>query len=150
MTTNIRLAHIAANQRSSQRILLSVPLRVPATERTDGPLWNSQDSCRECAWKRCWRCRSPVRAGQMLTWRNVTTVKIPPLQMVDLGAERTELPSLAWSLHNHPTFFGVVLLSPPPADWSTRRPGSETFCIRPSAAPQSAKDPVLRIIRRRD
>src|SRR6266702_334499 len=83
-TSNIRPTQ-AANQRRSQRILLSVPLRVsgkradgtPFVEHTKTLIVNTHGALLQL--------QEPVLDGQMLSVRNVITGEELPCRVVDLS-----------------------------------------------------------------
>jgi PilZ domain len=140
-TPNIRSSQIA-NQRRSQRIVLSVPLRVSGKrangttflEHTNTLIVNAQGALLQL--------EEPVRVGQTLSIRNVTTEEEIPCEVVDLNPGA-----------NGVTEIGVEFAQPnprswrvsfPPADWSTRSPEAKRFASSPSAPPPPAKDPVVK------
>lgn len=140
-TPNIRSSQIV-NQRRSQRIVLSVPLRVSGI-RADGTTFleytntlivNAQGALLQL--------QEPVGDEQTLSVRNVATGEEIPCEVVDLnpGANGVMEIGVEFAQPN-PRFWRVSF---PPADWSARSPEAKRFASSPSAAPPPAKDPVVK------
>jgi hypothetical protein len=140
-TPNIRPTQ-AANQRRSQRILLSVPVRVSG-KRTNGiPLVEHTNTLIVNAHGALLQLQEPVGEGQALSVRNVTTGEEAPCKVVDLspGANGVAEVGVEFSQPN-PRFWRVSF---PPADWSTRSPEAKRIASSPSATKPPAKAPVAK------
>jgi hypothetical protein len=89
-TPNIRPTQ-AANQRRSQRILLSVPLRVSGKRANGTPFVDHTKTQLVNAHGALLQLQEPMREGQMLNVRNVTTGEEVPCKVVDLSAGANEV-----------------------------------------------------------
>lgn len=140
-TPNIRPTQ-AANQRRSQRILLSVPLRVSGKRPNGTPFVEHTKTLIVNAHGALLQLQEPVREGQALNVRNVTTGEEMPCKVVDLSPGATGLAEIGVEFATvNPRFWRVSF---PPADWSTRSPEAKRFASSPSTAPSPAKDPVAK------
>jgi hypothetical protein len=140
-TPNIRPTQ-AANQRRSQRILLSVPLRI-AGKRTNGTAFvEFTKTLIVNAHGALLQLQEPVREGQALSVRNVTTGEEAPCKVVDLSPGANGAAEIGVEFAQPNSRFWRV--SFPPADWSTRSPEAKRFAPSPSAAPPAAKDPLAK------
>src|ERR1700675_1076548 len=131
-TPNIRPTQVA-NQRRSQRILLAVPLRISGKRSNGTPFVEHTKTLIVNAHGALLQLQEPVREGQMLNVRNVTTGEEMACAVVDVspGANGLGEIGVEFALPN-PRFWRVSF---PPADWSTRSPEAKRFASSPSAAP---------------
>jgi hypothetical protein len=140
-TPNIRPTQVA-NQRRSQRILLSVPLRVSG-KRTDGtPFVEHTTTQIVNAHGALLQLKEPVRDGQMLSIRNVTTGEEMPCKVVELSPGAKGVAEIGVEFAEPNSHFWRV--SFPPEDWSTRSPEAKRFSSSPGSASRPAKDPVVK------
>ncbi len=139
-TPNIRPTQ-TANQRRSQRILLSVPLRVSGKRTNGTPFVEHTKTLIVNAHGALLQLQEPVEEGQSLNVRNVTTGEEMPCMVVDLspGANGVGEIGVQFAQPN-PRFWRVSF---PPADWSTRSPEAKRFASSPNAIPL-ARDPVVK------
>ncbi|HXH68261.1 MAG TPA: hypothetical protein VNI81_13740 [Candidatus Limnocylindrales bacterium] len=140
-TPNIRPTQ-AANQRPSQRILLSVPLRVSGKRADGAPFLEHTKKLIVNAHRALLQLQESVRDGQMLYLRNVTTEEEVPCTVVDLspGANGVAEIGVEFAQPN-PRFWHVSF---PPADWNARGSEAKRFVSNPSAEPQPAKVPMAK------
>lgn len=142
-TPNIRPTQ-AANQRRSQRILLSVPLRVSG-KRTNGTSFVEHAKTQIVnAHGALLQLREPVREGQALIIRNIVTGEEAPCKVVDLGPGTNGLSEIGVEFaQSNPHFWRVSF---PPADWSARSPEAKRFASSSSSVPPppQPKDPVAK------
>ena len=140
-TLNIRPTQVV-NQRRSQRVLLSVPLRIsgkgmngaPFVEHTKTLIVNAQGALLQL--------REPLQEGQTLSVRNVATGEEVLCKVVDLNPSANGVSELGVEFARpNPHFWRVSF---PPADWSTRSPEAKRFASSPSVPPPSAKDPIVK------
>jgi hypothetical protein len=140
-TPNIRATQIA-NQRRSQRILLSVPVRISG-KRTDGtPFVEHAKTLIVNAHGALLQLQEPVQEGQALNVRNVTTGEELPCKVVDRSAGANGVIEIGVEFAESNSRFWRV--SFPPADWSARSPEAKRFASSPSAAPPPARDPLVK------
>jgi hypothetical protein len=139
-TPNIRPTQ-TANQRRSQRILLSVPLRVSGKRTNGTPFVEHTKTLIVSAHGALLQLQEPVEEGQSLNVRNVTTGEEMPCKVADLspGANGVGEIGVQFAQPN-PRFWRVSF---PPADWSTRSPEAKRFASSPNAIPP-ARDPVVK------
>ncbi len=142
-TLNIRPTQVA-NQRRSQRILLSVPLRVSG-KRVNGTLFVEHTKTLIVnAHGALLQLQEPVREGQKLSVRHVTTGEEIPCTVVDLspGANGVAEVGVQFAQAN-PHFWRVSF---PPVDWSARDPEAKRFAPGSTSAPPSPqpKDPIAK------
>lgn len=140
-TPNIRPTQ-TANQRRSQRILLSVPLRVSGKRANGTPFVEHTKTLIVSAHGALLQLKEPVQDGQALSIRNVTTGEEIPCKVVDLnpGANAVAEVGIEFSQRN-PRFWRVSF---PPADWTPRSPEAKRFSSSPIVSPPRVKDPVLK------
>jgi hypothetical protein len=140
-TPNIRPTQ-AANQRRSQRILLSVPLRVSGKRTNGTPFVEHAKTLIVNAHGALLQLQEPVQEGQKLSVRNVTTGEETPCKVVDLGPGANGVGEIGVEFAEPNSHFWRV--SFPPTDWSTRSPEAKRFASSPSGAPPSAKVPTVK------
>jgi len=130
--TNLR-PNPQANQRRSQRILLSIPVTIrglqsngaPFSERTRTLVVNAHGALIEL--------REPVLVGQQLQMTNVATNEEMNCRVADINPGHTNLPEIGVEFAEAcPRFWRVSF---PPADWSPRSPEAKRFASIPAPAP---------------
>jgi hypothetical protein len=140
-TPNIRPT-LAANQRRSQRILLSVPLRVSGKRANGAPFVEHTKTLIVNAHGALLQLQEPVRDGQMLGVRNVITGEEMPCRVVDLSPGATGVAEIGVEFAEpNPRFWRVSF---PPVDWSARNPEAKRFASSRNAAPEPKKDPAAK------
>jgi len=140
-TPNIRPTQ-AANQRRSQRILLSVPLRVSGKRTNGTPFVEHTKTLIVNAHGALLQLQEPVQEGQTLSVRNITTGEEMSCKVVDSNPGADGLAEIGVEFaQSSPRFWRVSF---PPADWSTRSLEAKRFTSSPSSAlaPAQPKDPV--------
>jgi hypothetical protein len=135
-TPNIRSTQ-AANQRRSQRILLSVPLRVSGKRTNGTPFVEHAKTLIVNAHGALLQLQEPVWEGQMLSVRNVTTGEEIPCKVVDLSPVANGVSEIGVEFAQPNAHFWRV--SFPPVDWSTRSPEAKRFASSPISAPAPAQ-----------
>jgi hypothetical protein len=142
-TPNIRPTQ-AANQRRSQRILLAVPVRVSGKGAKGTPFVEHTKTLIVNAHGALLQLEEPVREGQVLSVRNVTTGEEALCRVVDLSPDTHGVAEIGVEFAEpNPHFWRVSF---PPTDWSTRSPEAKRFASSPSAAPlpPPPKDPLAK------
>lgn len=137
-TPNIRPT-LTANQRRSQRILLSVPLRVSG-KRVNGTAFVVHTrTLIVSAHGALLQFQEPVLQGQSLTLRNVVTGEETSCKVVDLNPGGSGLAEIGVEFAQPtPRFWRVSF---PPTDWSARSQEAKRFAPSPNATPPAAKGP---------
>ena len=140
-TPNIRPT-LTANQRRSQRILLSVPLLVSG-KRVNGTVFvEHTKTLIVSAHGALLQLQETVLQGQPLTLRNVVTGEETVCKVVDLNPGASGLAEIGVEFAQaNPRFWRVSF---PPADWSPRSPEAKRFASSPVAAPPAAKEPAAK------
>jgi PilZ domain-containing protein len=140
-TPNIRPMQ-AANQRRSQRILLSVPLRVSGKRANGTPFVEHTQTLIVNAHGALLQLREPVRDGQLLGIRNVTTGEEMPCKVVDLSPGAKGVAEIGVEFAEpSPRFWRVSF---PPADWSARSLEAKRFAPSRNVAPEVKNEPVAK------
>jgi hypothetical protein len=136
-TPNIRPT-LTANQRRSQRILLSIPLRVSGKRVNGTAFVEHTKTLIVSAHGALLQLEEPVLQGQSLNLRNVVTGEEVACQVVDLNPGSSGLAEIGVEFAQpNPRFWRVSF---PPTDWSPRSPEAKRFASSPSTAP-----PVVRV-----
>lgn len=131
-TPNIRPAPFA-NQRRSQRILLTVPLRVCGIRTNGTPFMEYTNTLIVNAHGALIQLREPVRHGQNLSVRNVKTGEEIDCTVVDVNPGTNGASEIGLEFAEpSPRFWRVSF---PPADWSPRNPEAKRFAGSSSQAP---------------
>ena len=131
-----------ANQRRSQRILLSVPLRVSGERLNGAPFVEHTKTLIVSAHGALLQLQEPVREGQPLNLKNVTTGEEVVCEVVDLNPGGSGLAEIGVEFAQaNPQFWRVSF---PPADWSTRSPEARRPGSNPSAVPRGGKKPAAK------
>lgn len=141
-TPNLRPSAFA-NQRRSQRILLSVPLRVSG-KRTNGSAFNEHTNTLIVnAHGALLQLREPVHIGQPLSLRNMATGEEEHCTVVDVNEGPNGVPEVGVEFSDaNPRFWRVSF---PPSDWSARSPEAKRYSssqnsqTNPSKVPTSKK-----------
>ena len=141
-TPNIRPTQMA-NQRRSQRILLSVLLRVSGKRANGAPFVEHTKTLIVNAHGTLMQLQEPVRDGQSLSIRNVITGEEALCTVVDLSPGADGLAEIALEFAQpNPRFWRVSF---PPTDWSTRSPEAKRFAASPISVPAAQpKDPAVK------
>jgi hypothetical protein len=140
-TPNIRPMQ-AANQRRSQRILLSVPLRVSGKRANGTPFVEHTQTLIVNAHGALLQLQEPVRDGQLLGIRNVTTGEEMPCTVVDLSPGANGVAEIGVEFAEpSPRFWRVSF---PPADWSARCLEAKRFAPSRNVAPEIKNEPVTK------
>jgi hypothetical protein len=140
-TPNIRPAP-TANQRRSQRILLSVPLRVSGKRVNGTTFVEHTKTLIVSAHGALLQLQEPVLQGQSLNLRNVVTGEEVACQVVDLNPGSSGLAETGVEFGQpNPRFWRVSF---PPTDWSPRSPEAKRFAASPIATPPAAKEPAAK------
>lgn len=133
---------LTANQRRSQRILLSVPLRVSGKRVNGTPFVEHTKTLIVSAHGALLQLQEPVLQGQPLTLRNVVTGEETTCKVVDLNPGASGLAEIGVEFAQPtPRFWRVSF---PPADWSARSPEAKRFASSPIASPPAAKQPAAK------
>ena len=142
-TPNIRPTQ-TANQRRSQRVLLSVPLRVSGKRLNGAPFVEHTQTLIVNAHGALFPLQEPVREGQGLNVKNVVTGEEVACKVVDLNPGGNGLAEIGVEFAQpNPRFWRVSF---PPVDWSARNPESKRFESGPSSTPHPPhpKNPIAR------
>lgn len=138
-TFNMRPGQIA-NQRRSQRILLSVPVRVSGN-RTNGTAFVEHTKTLIVnAHGALLLLQEPVREGQTLNVRNIATGEEVACRVADMSPGPNGVAEIGVEFAAPNARFWRV--SFPPADWNARIPEAKRSTSKPAAAPTAEKDPV--------
>jgi hypothetical protein len=144
MTTPEIRPNQVANQRRSQRILLAVPVRVSGKRANGTAFVEHVKTLIVNAHGALLQLEEPVREGQALSVRNVTTGEETPCKVVDLSPGTNGVAEIGVEFAEpNPRFWRVSF---PPTDWSTRNPEAKRFAPSPSAAPLTLqpRDPIAK------
>ena len=130
---------LTANQRRSQRILLSVPLRVSGKRANGTAFVEHTNTLIVSAHGALLQLEERVLQDQSLNLKNVVTGEEVVCKVVDLNPGGSGLAEIGVEFAEpNPRFWRVSF---PPADWSTRNPEAKRFASSASAAPPAAKEP---------
>lgn len=140
--SNLRPPLLTANQRRSQRILLSVPLRVSGKRLNGTPFVEHTKTLIVSAHGALVQLQEPVREGQPLNVRNVVTGEEVVCKVVDLNPGASGLAEIGVEFSQANAQFWRV--SFPPTDWSTRSPEARRLASSPSAVAPGEKDPAAK------
>ena len=140
-TTNSR-PPLAANQRRSQRILLSVPLRVSGKRVNGTAFVEHTKTLIVSAHGALLQLQEPVLQDQSLNLRNVATGEEVLCKVVDLNPGATGLAEIGVEFEQaNPRFWRVSF---PPADWSTHKPEAKRVASNPNAPKPPVKAPAAK------
>ena len=137
-TPNIRPTQLA-NQRRSQRIHLSVPLRVSGIRANEAPFAEHTTTLIVNAHGALLQLQEPVHHGQTLSIKNVVTGEEALCTVMDSNPGADGLAEVGVEFAQPNSRFWRV--SFPPTDWSTRSPEAKRFTSgRGSAPAEQPKD----------
>ena len=140
-SSNIRPT-LTANQRRSQRILLSVPLRVSGNRRNGTAFVEHTKTLIVSAHGALLQLQEPVLQDQSLNLRNVVTGEEVVCKVVDLNPGATGLAEIGVEFAQpNPRFWRVSF---PPTDWSTHNPEAKRVATRQNVAPPVIKPPAAK------
>lgn len=112
-------------QRRSQRILLAVPLRVSGKQANGTPFVELTNTLIVSAHGALLHLREPVREGQALSLRNVTTGEEVPCVVIDVNSGTDGTPEIGVQFAEaNPRFWRVSF---PPLDWNPRGQEARRF-----------------------
>ena len=135
-TTNNRPA-LTASQRRSQRILLSVPLRVSGKSAKGTAFVENTKTLIVSAHGALLQLQEPVLQNQTLNLRNVVTGEEVVCKVADLNPGGTGLAEIGVEFAQpNPRFWRVSF---PPTDWSTRNLEAKRVTAPPPAKGPAAK-----------
>ena len=133
---------LTANQRRSQRILLSVPLRVSGKRPNGTAFVEHTKTLIVSAHGALLQLQEHVLQDQPLNVRNAVTGEEVVCKVVDLNPGGSGLAEIGVEFEQaNPRFWRVSF---PPTDWSARNPEAKQVVSRPSAAPPVAKAPAAK------
>jgi PilZ domain len=131
-----------ANQRRSQRILLSVPLRVSGKRANGAPFVEHTKTLIVSAHGALLQLQESVGEGQTLRIQNVKTGEEVACTVVDLSPGATGLAEIGVEFAEANARFWRV--SFPPADWSARNPDAKRFDSKTGVTTPSPKGPIAK------
>lgn len=122
-----------ANQRRSQRILLSIPVIINGSQHSGAPFSERTRTLIVNAHGALIELREPVLVGQALRMKNLATNEEMGCKVMDINPGHTSLPEIGVEFaESCPQFWRVSF---PPVDWSPRNPEAKRF--EPSTAAPS-------------
>jgi len=140
-TPNIRPS-MFANQRRSQRILLSVAVRVSGKRANGTTFMEHTNTLIVNAHGALVVLRESVQEGQTLAVKNITTGEELACTVMDVNPGANEVPEVGLEFAKpSPRFWRVSF---PPTDWSTRSPEAKRFSSSTSDAAISVKVPATK------
>jgi len=139
MSTPNHRPPLTANQRRSQRILLSVPLRVSGKRPNGTAFVEHTKTLIVSAHGALLQLEESVLQDQSLNVRNVVTGEEVVCKVVDLNPGGSGLAEIGVEFAEaNPRFWRVSF---PPTDWSTHNPEAKKVTSHPSSAPAAVKPP---------
>jgi len=129
-----------ANQRRTQRILLSVALRVSGKQMDGSPFVEHTHTLIVNADGALLQLRQAVHLNQPLYLRNVSTGEEEQCTVVDMNDGASGVPEVGVEFAKPNSRFWRV--SFPPADWSTRSPEAKRYAASPHAVQVPGKLPA--------
>jgi hypothetical protein len=140
-TPNIRPS-MFANQRRSQRLLLTVPVRVSGKRANGTAFAEYTNTLIVNAHGALIHLKEPVKEGQTVAVKNVTTGEELACTVVDVNPGANEVPEVGLEFATpSPRFWRVSF---PPADWSTRSPEAKRFTGGPNEVAHPVKTPAAK------
>lgn len=139
-TPNIR-PNPFVNQRRSQRILLSVPLCISGKRANGQPFTEYANTLIVNAHGALVPMKEPVREGQSLKVKNVTTGEEIDCTVMDVNPGANDVPEIGLEFGEaNPRFWRVSF---PPADWSPRTSEAKRFAAgtKPAGSPVNVPAP---------
>lgn len=142
MSTPNHRPTLTANQRRSQRILLSVPLRVSGKRPNGTAFVEHTKTLIVSAHGALLQLEESVLQDQSLNVRNVVTGEEVVCKVVDLNPGGSGLAEIGVEFAEaNPRFWRVSF---PPTDWSTHNPEAKGITSRLSPAPPPVKPPAAK------
>lgn len=133
-----------ANQRRSQRILLSVPLRVSGKHANGKPFAEFTHTLIVSAHGALIQLREPVRVGQRVNAENASTGEEIECTVVDVNPGANGVPEVGVEFTEpNPRFWRVSF---PPADWSPRNAEARRFATGSSQASPPVNVPAPKTV----
>ena len=132
--------NVPANQRRTQRILLSVALRVSGKQIDGTPFVEHTNTLIVNADGALLQLRQAVHMDQALSLRNISTGEEEHCTVVDVNEGANGVPEVGVEFAKPNSRFWRV--SFPPADWSTRSPEAKRYASSPSAVQVPVKLPA--------
>ena len=121
------------HQRRSQRILLTVPLRVSGKHAAGKAFAEFTNTLIVNAHGALINLRERVREGQSLRVRNVSTGEEVECRVMDVNPGPNGVPEIGLEfMEPNPRFWRVSF---PPADWTPRSPEAKRFATGPNQGP---------------
>jgi len=140
-TPNLRPA-AANNQRRSQRVLLSVPLRVTGKRINETTFVEHTNTLVVNAHGALIQLKEAVHAGQPLSLKNIMTGEEEHCTVMDINEGPNGAPEVGVEFADpNPRFWRVSF---PPADWTTRSPEAKRFASSQNSPAGAAKVPVAK------
>jgi len=140
-TPNLR-PNAFANQRRSQRVLLSVPLRVSGKRMNGSVFVEHTHTLVVNAHGALIQLREVVHKGQPLTLLNVATGEEERCTVMDVNEGPNGVPEIGIEFADvNPRFWRVSF---PPADWSTRSPEAKRYSSSRNPQTDPAKTPAIK------
>jgi len=137
-TPNLRPSAFA-NQRRSQRILLSVPLRVGGKRMNGSAFTEHTSTLIVNAHGALIQLREAVHVGQPLNLRNMATGEEEHCTVVDVNEGQNGLPEVGIEFADaNPRFWRVSF---PPADWNARSPEAKRYSSSRNPQTNAVKAP---------
>ncbi len=137
-TPNVRPGTVA-NQRRSQRILLSVPLRVTGKRMNGSSFTEHTNTLIVNAHGALIQLREAVHNGQALSLKNMGTGEEAHCTVMDVNEGPNGVPEVGVEFDEaNPQFWRVSF---PPADWSARSPEAKRYASPKHSPVNSVKTP---------
>jgi len=138
-TPNLRPT-ASSNQRRSQRVLLSVPLRVTGKRADNTAFAEHTNTVIVNAHGALIQLREAVQVGQLLSLKNIATGEEEHCSVMDVNEGPNGVPEVGVEFRKpNPRFWRVAF---PPADWSSRSPEAKRYATNPNPAATPSKVPV--------
>jgi len=138
-TPNLR-PNAFANQRRSQRVLLSVPLRVSGKRMNGSAFVEHTSTLIVSAHGALIQLREAVHIGQPLSLRNATTGEEEQCTVIDVNEGPNGAPEVGVEFADaNPRFWRVSF---PPADWNARNPEAKRYSSSPNPKANPVKAPA--------
>lgn len=129
-----------ANPRRSQRILLSVALRVSGKQINGSPFVEHTHTLIVNADGALIQLRQAVHVNQPLNLRNMSTGEEEHCTVMDVNDGANGVPEVGVEFAKSNSRFWRV--SFPPADWSSRSPEAKRYASRPNPVQPTVKMPA--------
>lgn len=140
-TQNLRPS-ASNNQRRSQRVLLSVPLRVTGKRMNQTSFAEHTNTLVVNAHGALIQLREAVHVGQPLNLKNMATGEEEHATVMDVNEGANGVPEVGVEFGKpNPRFWRVSF---PPADWSARSPEAKRYASGHPATANPPKAPVTK------